>query len=425
MKKVSKIICAVLAVLLLVPFGIFAAAEETDPGTGPVPTVTVGTASGRLGDTVQITVSLENNPGFTAFVVGVEYDHTQLTLLKDSAVSAPGVPSTPSCSEVGFAWLASRDFYGNGPFVILKFLINRDAEEGSTVPVRLVCKPGNICNYNEKEVNFTFVDGSVEIIPHEHVYESAVTDPTCEEQGYTTHTCTICGDSYSNGFTDALGHDFGNWTVTAEPTCTADGVETRYCSRCDAVETRPVGASGHDYAAAETVAPSCTESGYTLYTCSRCGDSYTDDPVPASGHDYAATETVAPTCTESGYTVYTCSRCGASYTDDSAPASGHVWGDGEVTRRPTETEAGVRLFTCAACGETKEEEIPTLDYLRGDINGDGAVDTKDLVRYQNYLADGSTPVVEKALDVNGDGGQGVDDLVRLLKYLAGYDVELF
>ncbi len=386
MKKVSKIICAVLAVLLLVPFGIFAAAEETDPGTGPVPTVTVGTASGRLGDTVQITVSLENNPGFTAFVVGVEYDHTQLTLLKDSAVSAPGVPSTPSCSEVGFAWLASRDFYGNGPFVILKFLINRDAEEGSTVPVRLVCKPGNICNYNEKEVNFTFVDGSVEIIPHEHVYESAVTDPTCEEQGYTTHTCTICGDSYSNGFTEALGHDFGNWTVTAEPTCTADGVETRYCSRCDAVETRPVGASGHDYAAAETVAPSCTESGYTVYTCSRCGDSYTDDPVPASGH---------------------------------------VWGDGEVTRRPTETEAGVRLFTCAACGETKEEEIPTLDYLRGDINGDGAVDTKDLVRYQNYLADGSTPVVEKALDVNGDGGPGVDDLVRLLKYLAGYDVELF
>ena len=347
MKNVKKIICAALAVLLLVPFGSFAAAEETDPGTVPVPTVTVGTASGRIGDTVEVAVSLENNPGFTAFVVGVEYDHTQLTLLKGSAVSAPGVPGTPTCSEVGFGWLGSRDFYGNGPFVILKFLINRDAEEGAAVPVGLVCKPGNICNYNEKEVTFNFVDGSVEIIPHEHVYESAVTDPTCEEQGYTTHTCTICGNSYADGFTDALGHDFGEWAVTSAPACTADGVETRYCSRCDAIETRPI------------------------------------------------------------------------------EAAGHVWGEGEVTRRPTETEAGVRLFICAACGETKEEEIPPLDYLRGDINGDGAVDTKDLTRYQKYLADGSVPVVENALDVNGDGGPGVDDLVRLLKYLAGYDVELF
>ena len=96
-----------------------------------------------------------------------------------------------------------------------------------------------------------------------------------------------------------------------------------------------------------------------------------------------------------------------------------------MKRRPTETETGVKLFICTVCGETKEEEIPVLDYLRGDINGDGAVDTKDLTRYQKYLADGSTPVVEKALDVNGDGGPGVDDLVRLLKYLAGYDVELF
>ncbi len=347
MKNVRKLLCAALAALSMFPFGIFAAAEGTDPDTGPAPTVTVGTASGSIGDTVDVEVSLENNPGFTAFVVGVEFDHTQLTLLKGQASSASGVPGNPTCSDTGFAWLGSSDFYGNGPFVILKFQINRGADEGVTIPVRLVCKPGNICNYNEQEVKFTFVEGSVEIVPHEHSYEIAVTDPTCEEQGFTTHTCSVCGDSYVDIFTDALGHDFGEWTVTAEPTCTAEGVETRYCSRCDATETRPI------------------------------------------------------------------------------EAPGHVWNGGEVKRRPTETETGVKLFICTVCGETKEEEIPVLDYLRGDINGDGAVDTKDLTRYQKYLADGLTPVVEKALDVNGDGEPGVDDLIRLLKYLAGYDVELF
>ena len=79
-----------------------------------------------------------------------------------------------------------------------------------------------------------------------HSYTSVVTEPTCTEQGYTTHTCA-CGDSYVDSYVDALGHSFGEWTVTTAPTCTEKGVETRYCSRCDATETREANALGHDY----------------------------------------------------------------------------------------------------------------------------------------------------------------------------------
>ncbi len=32
--------------------------------------------------------------------------------------------------------------------------------------------------------------------PHTHLYESVVTPPGCEEEGYTTYTCTLCEDSY-------------------------------------------------------------------------------------------------------------------------------------------------------------------------------------------------------------------------------------
>ena len=41
-----------------------------------------------------------------------------------------------------------------------------------------------------------------------HTRESVVTAPTCTERGYTTHTCTACGDSYVDAYVDALGHDF-------------------------------------------------------------------------------------------------------------------------------------------------------------------------------------------------------------------------
>ena len=41
-----------------------------------------------------------------------------------------------------------------------------------------------------------------------HNYVAAVTDPTCTEQGYTTYTCSVCGDSYVDDYTDATGHDY-------------------------------------------------------------------------------------------------------------------------------------------------------------------------------------------------------------------------
>ena len=39
-----------------------------------------------------------------------------------------------------------------------------------------------------------------------HEYTTSVTNPTCTEKGFTTHTCTLCGDSYTDNEVDALGH---------------------------------------------------------------------------------------------------------------------------------------------------------------------------------------------------------------------------
>ena len=39
-----------------------------------------------------------------------------------------------------------------------------------------------------------------------HTYVDVVTAPTCVAQGYTTHTCSVCGNSYVDSYVDALGH---------------------------------------------------------------------------------------------------------------------------------------------------------------------------------------------------------------------------
>ena len=90
----------------------------------------------------------------------------------------------------------------------------------------------------------------------------------------------------------------------------------------------------HEYNAVVT-APTCTEQGYTTYTC-ECGDSYVENYVDALGHTPAnAVEEnyVAPTCTENGskdIVVY-CSVCDEEISCKTVTieATGHADNDGD------------------------------------------------------------------------------------------------
>ena len=65
-----------------------------------------------------------------------------------------------------------------------------------------------------------------------------------------------------------------------------------------------------------------------------------------------------------------------------------------------------------------EETVP------GDANGDGSVNTMDLIRLMKYISGVEVDVAEGAGDVNGDGKVNTMDLIRLMKYINGEDVEL-
>ena len=45
-----------------------------------------------------------------------------------------------------------------------------------------------------------------EIVAHEHDYVASVTEATCTSAGFTTHTCSVCGDNYKDAEVPALGH---------------------------------------------------------------------------------------------------------------------------------------------------------------------------------------------------------------------------
>ena len=237
---------------------------------------------------------------------------------------------------------------------------------------------------------------------HIAAFTDTVVAPTCTEQGYTHHVCTVKGctyDAVDDTYVAATDHTWVK-TQTLPPTCTEQGTAFYKCSACGATRTEKIAALGHDLSRCDLKpAATCTQPGRAVGTCARCGVQI-DEVIPAKGHDYSYAETsVAPTCTEPGHYKGTCPTCGKDY-DDVVPALGHDWGEwvtsieptvstvgyryhvcnrdgcgyregedipklhthtwdaGVVTQKPTAAEPGVRTYTCTVCGQTRTEAIP-------------------------------------------------------------------
>ena len=152
----------------------------------------------------------------------------------------------------------------------------------------------------------------------DHNYIANEISPTCTKNGFTSFTCTHCGNTYNIDETLPLGHNlvWTETTPTKAATCTevgATAIETGKCSRCDYTETRggeEILALGHSYTSSVTAA-TCTAGGYTTYTCTVCGESYKDNETAALGHTVVTDKAVPATYTTEGKTEGKhCSVCG-------------------------------------------------------------------------------------------------------------------
>jgi hypothetical protein len=194
-------------------------------------------------------------------------------------------------------------------------------------------------------------------------FADTVVAPTCTEQGYTHHVCTVkdCPyDPVDDTFVSATDHTWVK-TQTNPPTCTAQGTAFYKCSACGATRTEKIAALGHDLSRCDLLPDAtCTQPGRAVGTCARCGVKI-DEVIPAKGHDYSykSASSTEPTCTESGHYKGTCPVCGKDY-NDTIPALGHDWGEWVVTQEPTYTTTGYRYHLCARCNTREGEDIPKL-----------------------------------------------------------------
>ncbi len=399
MKIKERLLSGACAALLFagsaLPSGsVLIAAEAAE-----VPAFSVSSVTGRQGDTVTVTVSVNNNPGIVALRLYVGYNSSavRISSAEGAMISKEGSDPVPvtngdiSENPMKMTWVDGLhgDYTYNGTLMTLELEIADDAVPGD-YPLTLDYDPEDVFDTNYNNVAFAVKEGTVTVKKKcIHSFDTEVIAPTCTEGGYTLHTCSRCGDSYTDSETKALGHDYKT----------------------------------------EVIAPTRTEGGYTLHTCSRCKDSYKDNFTDPLGDQQAPmlTGKVELVSTKPDYSGVTLTLTGP----DGKAAEISVGADGSF-EAPAPLEEGIYELTAR-----KDKSVPVTEqitggkdwlslifklYLYGDCDGNGTVNMKDIAIMQRYINGWDVPIIVSAADLNGVNGINMKDLAMLQRFINGWEI---
>jgi hypothetical protein len=215
-----------------------------------------------------------------------------------------------------------------------------------------------------------------------------------------------------------------------EATCTSEGSydEVTYCALCDEeLKTETVTLEKIDHEAADdrdgVETATCAQRGYTGdIICKYCGTVLEEGMVTTKlSHTYDdGVETISPTCTDEGTMTYTCTVCGDTKTETIA-ALGQEHSYTKTVVAPTYTAEGYTLYECIYCGDSYKSDVTEkLNYLKGDVDGNGKVDLKDVTLLFQFV-NGQIDALDNApaAEVTGDESIDLKDVTLLFQYVNG------
>ena len=218
-----------------------------------------------------------------------------------------------------------------------------------------------------------------------HTFIDEVVSPSFETEGYTKHTCSVCGFPYSDTATEKLTHSYSSsWSHDNEKhwhQCTDAGYESLKKDE-----------ESHDFDVVVT-SPTFENNGYTTHTCKVCGYSYTDNETQKLEHNYLSIWSYNETkhwhqCTDEGY---------ESNKKDEGNHNFNV-----IVTPPTGQSGGYTTHTCSVCGYSYVDNYTDpLTYTVTWKNDDGTIlETDSSVSYGTTPSfDGETPTKEIDSDV--------------------------
>ena len=185
------------------------------------PTIRVSASELKAGESTEITISLENNPGIVSMLLNVDFDDSALTLtkVKDAGVLGTEEHSDNMGSPYALSWsndTSRTNFTVNGTIVTLTFKANEGAESKDyPITVSYNNAKDEIYNKDFMTVDFETVNGNVKVskAAYKITYDSNGGTGTMPDE---TATAGVAFTLPANGFTAPEGQRFKAWSVNGE-----------------------------------------------------------------------------------------------------------------------------------------------------------------------------------------------------------------
>ena len=332
---------------------------------------------------------------------------------------------------------------------------------------------GSWQNHNSTQHKKTCSCGDVQYANHTWNSGTTTKAATHTEEGIKTYTCTGCNATKTEAIAKLSGHTYGAWEnydrlqhkrvcacgsyefsdhswdngiITTPATNTKEGTKTFTCLTCNAKKTESVPkiensdtvakiiVSNHEVAADGTIKVTISIKENPGVASIILQIAYDNSMLTLTSVEYNSTiggQTVNPSNLSSPVTLY--------WINAFENMSGDVVFATLTFKADENSMVGassniVISYNAEDIYNIDEENVSLdiqngtvtiIDYVPGDINGDGELNNKDVSRLMQYFAGWDVEVNEATLDVNGDGLLNNKDASRLMQYLVGWDVDIY
>ena len=275
-KRMKSVVSILLTLLMLVPLvQISVSATETEKMI-----IEAAEKTAFAGSSVDVEISLKNNPGVSSVGLNVSYDKDILSLEKivyNTEMGGNTQSSSKNDNPATLLWVnSSADFTKDATFATLTFKVSADAKEGDVADIKLSYDENNIYNLQENNnVSCQTIDGKVTV---QTVLAGDINDDgkvnnkdVSRLMQYLAHwevevntlVLDCNGDEkINNKDVSRLMQWLAHWDVELYP---------------KTVSTEPDPDCEHQLNKIDAVAPTCKKEGHkAYYECSKCGKKFSD-----------------------------------------------------------------------------------------------------------------------------------------------------